>query len=93
LTPVLIAIQPKRRTSGIVLPSLKERLGGRFSLEGKRLCQARGASLCRDRQHVIMRLGERLPQMRLAPPGEASLAFPPASAHIKVVLSLQSLIR
>ncbi len=78
LAPVLIAIQPKRKTSGILVTSLKERLGGRFSLEGKRLCQARGASLCQDRLPVIIdsESGERLPQMRLEPPGEASLAFP-----------------
>jgi hypothetical protein len=72
---VLIAIQPKRWTSGILGASLKERLGGRFSLEGKRLCQARGASLCQDGQHVIIESVEGLPQMRLVPPGEASLVF------------------
>jgi hypothetical protein len=84
---VLIAVQPKRRTSGILVTSLKERLGGRFSLEGKRLCHARGASLCQDRQHVIVESVERLPQMK------ASLAFHLASDHIEVVSSLQSLIR
>jgi hypothetical protein len=93
LAPVLIAIQPKRWTSGIVVPSLKERLGGRFSLEGKRLCHARGASLCQDRQHVIVESVERLPQMEACAARRGFAGISRFRAHIKVVSSLQSLIR
>ncbi len=51
--PVLVAIQPKRWTSDILVASLKERLGGRFSLGGKRLCYAQDASLCQGGQGAI----------------------------------------
>ena len=52
--PVLIPIQPRRLISGILVASLKERLGGRYPpWKGSASAIARGASLCQGRHPVI----------------------------------------
>jgi hypothetical protein len=89
---VLNPLQPKRRTSGILVTSLKERLGGRYP-PWKGSASAKHEALLFARMDYTSSQGERLGGGRVDAARRAFSGIRRPSPHIRVVSSSQSLIR